>query len=241
MVESFTSEEYTMEENLKLLIQRIDSLTYICDNEILRAYDKIKYELEPLVISVSGKDSNEYHYFTDICKSGRTDSDKARLFRGILGSVRNKLLIDGIKTSSSSNWDELLHPIIYKTSYKKITDGYYSESVEAAIKEINVRIKNLYKKYKSKELDGADLFANAFNNDKDKTLLIAGTDLESQSGKDEQEGYRLLFMGLWKGIRNPKAHANTIITKEQAIERLIFVSMLMNKLDDCIKNAGLVE
>ncbi|MDE6058837.1 MAG: TIGR02391 family protein [Clostridia bacterium] len=230
-----------MEENLKLLIDRIDSLTYLCDNDKHYAYDKIKFELDALLISVLGKDSSEYLYFISICKSSRLDSEKAHLLRGILGAVRNKLLIEGIKISTTSNWDELLHPIIYKTSYKKLNDGYYAESVEAAIKEINVRIKNLYKKYKSKELDGADLFANAFNSDKDKTLLMAGTDLESQSGKDEQEGYRLLFMGLWKGIRNPKAHANTSLTKEQAIERLIFTSMLMNKLDECIRNAGLIE
>lgn len=230
-----------MEENLKLLIERIDYLTNICERNKFAAYGKIVYEVEPLIISISGKDSDEYKNFHHTNSSGCTTSEKVDYFRGILGALRNKLLIEGIKTASSSNWDELLHPIIYKTSYKKLNDGYYAESVEAAIKEINVRIKNLYKKYKGKELDGADLFANAFNNDKDKTLLIAGNDLATQSGKDEQEGFRLLFMGLWKGVRNPKAHANTSIKKEQAIERLIFASMLMNKLDECIRNAGLVE
>ena len=230
-----------MEENLKLLIDRIDSLTRICDNEQSVAYDKIKYEVEPLIKSISGKESDEYNYFIKIRDANAYDYEKANYLRGVLGALRNKLLIEGIKTSSSSNWDELLHPIIYKTSFKKIIDGYYAESVEAAIKEINVRVKNLYRKYKGKELDGADLFANVFNNDRDKALLIAGDDLESQSGRDEQEGYRFLFMGLWKGIRNPKAHANTSMTKKQAIERLIFASMLMNKLDDCILNAGLIE
>ena len=205
------------------------------------AYEKIIYEIQPMIISISGKESIEYCNFIRINNSNYLTSEKAEYFRGILGSLRNKLIIDGIKTSNSSNWDELLHPIIYKTSYKKLNDGYFTESVEAAIKEINVRVKNLYKKYKGKELDGSDLFANTFSNDKEKTLLIAGSDLESQSGKDEQEGYRFLFMGLWKGIRNPKAHANTSMTKEQAIERLIFTSMLMNKLDECIRNTGLIE
>ena len=230
-----------MEENVKLLIDRIDALTHLCDNDKFRAYEKIIYELEPLIIAISGRETDEYRNFIHTRNSDKPDSDKVAYFRGILGAIRNKIIIEGIRTSSSSSWDELLHPIVYKTSYKKFKDRYYADAVEAAIKEINVRIKNLYKKYKGKELDGSDLFANAFNGDKEKALLIAGNNLESQSEKDEQEGFRFLFMGLWKGIRNPKAHANISMSKEQAIERLIFASMLMNKLDECIRRAGLIE
>lgn len=230
-----------MEEKLSLLIKQIDSLASVCDNEGASAYDKVSFELNYLIIFIAGKESGEYKKFVEISRFNELRSRKVDWFRGLLGSLKSRLLIDGIKIQSNSNWDDLLNPIVYKTSFKKFSDEYYSEAVEAAIKELNVRAKNLYKKYKGKELDGSDLFANIFNSDGEKTLLIAGDDLDSQSGKDEQEGYRLLFMGLWKGIRNPKAHANVNLTKEQAIERLIFISMLMNKVDECIKKAGLIE
>ena len=231
-----------MEENLNLLIKRIDSLIALCDNNHYSTYKKIVFEVQQLILSIAGTNSQEYKSFISVYNAARvSDSEKVCYLRGILGALRNKLVIDGIKNSNSYNWEELLHPVIYKTSYKKFVDGYYAEAVESAIKEINYRSKKLFKKYKEKELDGSDLFANLYNSDKEKTLLFAAKDLDTQSNKDEQEGYRFLFMGLWKGIRNPKAHANTTLTKEQAIERLIFASMLMKKLDESIKNAGLIE
>lgn len=61
------------------------------------------------------------------------------------------------------------------------------------------------------------------------------------SRKDEQDCYRFMFMGVWKGIRNPKAHANTFLSREQAYKRLIFTSMLTEKIDEAIKFIGIVE
>lgn len=211
-----------MQENIMMLIERIDNLTKICDNDRFgRAYEKIIFEVKQLCISIAGENSQEYKDFSSVVKSSNLDSDKVLYLRGVLGALRNKLLINGIKISNNFNWDNLLHPIVYKTSFKKVSDSYYVDAVGSAIKELNFRAKNLYKKYKGKELDGADLFANIFNSDKEKTLLLAGGDLDTQSNRDEQEGYRFLYMGLWKAFRNPTAHANTSITKQQAIERLI--------------------
>ncbi|MBP3619855.1 MAG: TIGR02391 family protein [Clostridia bacterium] len=231
-----------MQENTKILIDRIDSLTKLCDNDKFGdAYAKIVFEVEQLCIAIAGNESLEYEEFSSIVNSRIAGSTQVAYLRGVLGALRNRIVIEGIKTTNTFNWDNLLHPIVYKTSFKKLLDGYYSDAVDSAIKEMNFKAKNLYKKYKGKELDGADLFANIFNNDKDKTLLMAGGKLESQSNKDEQEGYRFLFMGLWKGLRNPNAHTNMSITKQQAIERLIFISMLMYKFEECIKNSGLIE
>lgn len=36
------------------------------------------------------------------------------------------------------------------------------------------------------------------------------------------------------GIRNPKAHDNQTITKEDALRKLILISMLMYKIDKAI-------
>lgn len=230
-----------MQENLDLLIKRIDSLISLCDKNESATYRKIYFEIKSLVVAIAGADSNEYKSLTKIDNASLLSREKVDYARGLLGALRNRLIIDGIKTSNSFNWDNLLHPTIYKTSFKKVYDGYYVDAVDSAIKELNFRAKNLYKKYKGKELDGADLFANIFNSDNEKTLLLAGGDLDTQSNRDEQEGYRFLYMGLWKALRNPNAHANTSITKQQAIERLIFISMLIYKLDECVKIAGLIE
>ena len=42
-------------------------------------------------------------------------------------------------------------------------------------------------------------------------------------------------------LRNPKAHANIIITKDDAMRRLIFASMLMYKIDEAIEYSGIQE
>lgn len=159
---------------------------------------------------------------------------------GILASLKNELIINGIKKDIKDDIIDHLHELVIKVSLKKYQDGHYSDAVESAIKEINDRLKKLYKKYKREEKDGSDLFALVFNSDETKALLKVN-DMSTISGKDEQEGYKFLFMGTWKGIRNPKAHANTYLSKEQAYKRLIFASMLMEKIDEAIKYTGLEE
>lgn len=232
-----------MEENIKQLSQRIDELRKMCREAKFKdgTYSSIVFEIEHLVIAITGKQSEEYVNFTSIYKSSIYEYQKLGYLESILGALKNQLLINGIKNKTNSNWEELLHPVIYKCSYKKFIDGYFSDSVESAIKEINTRLKNLYFKYKGKELDGSNLFASVYNDDKDKTLLTANHQLETTSEKDEQTGYRFMLMGMWMALRNPNAHANNNISKEQAIERLLFVSMLMKKIDENIKTANLQE
>jgi uncharacterized protein (TIGR02391 family) len=57
----------------------------------------------------------------------------------------------------------------------------------------------------------------------------------SFSEYDIQEGYMHMFAGAMQGIRNPKAHANEMITKEDALRKLAFASMLMYKLDTVVE------
>ena len=57
--------------------------------------------------------------------------------------------------------------------------------------------------------------------------------LQDQTGKDEQEGFRFIFMGAMRGIRNPKGH-DMIEQRdpERALEYLALASLLMHRLDD---------
>ena len=45
------------------------------------------------------------------------------------------------------------------------------------------------------------------------------------------EGYMLMFSGVMSAIRNSKAHENMVISRDDAVWKLIFASMLMYKLD----------
>ena len=44
-----------------------------------------------------------------------------------------------------------------------------------------------------------------------------------------------IFAGAMKGIRNPNAHENTKIYRDDAIRKLMFASLLMYKIDDAVK------
>lgn len=221
------------------IIARIDQLIKYCSSSSGEYSDCI-YEIDGLVLSIAGKNSDIYKNLCSVYNSKIYGYEKMHYLVGILASLKNELIINGIKKDMRDDIIEHLHELIIKVSLKKYQDGHYADSVESAIKEINSRLKKLYTKYKSEEKDGADLFALVFNNDETKTLLRVN-DMSTISGKDEQDGYRFLFMGIWKGIRNPKAHANTYLTKEQAYKRLIFSSMLMEKIDEAIKFTGLEE
>ena len=101
--------------------------------------------------------------------------------------------------------------------------------MEAAFKEINTRVKKIYKDRTSVEKDGAKLMQAAFSV---QNPIIKLGDISTETGTNIQQGYMEMFAGAMIGIRNPQAHNNLLITKDNAIRKLHFASMLMYKLDD---------
>jgi len=132
-----------------------------------------------------------------------------------------------IDTKSFDFW-QLIHPEICNMSKNKFEDGYYADAVETALKHINKRVKDIVKHKTGKELDGAPLMQYAFSLD---NPIIKLNNLTNDTEKNIQKGYLQIFAGTMTGIRNPKAHDNLSITKENAIHLIFLVSLLMYKLD----------
>ncbi len=61
--------------------------------------------------------------------------------------------------------------------------------------------------------------------------LLVEDNLDTQTNRDTQQGYMMMFSGAMSAIRNPKAHENMVISRDDAVRKLIFASMLMYKLD----------
>ena len=131
-----------------------------------------------------------------------------------------------------------IHPLIYQVSEERFHSSFYADAVEAALKEVNSRVKRLYKKYRNEEKDGQDLMRKTFTSS-NPLLTFEGTDTES--GKNVQEGYMQIFAGAMQGIRNPKAHENMYISRDEAVKRLIIASLLMDKIDEAIRFTNLSE
>ena len=122
----------------------------------------------------------------------------------------------------------LIHPSIAEVSKKRIKDGYYADAVEAACKTLNARVRDIVLDQTGEELDGAGLMRKAFS---PGNPIIRIASPASKSGHDTQQGYMEIYAGVMTGIRNPKAHDNEMITKEDALRKLMMISLLMYKID----------
>lgn len=125
----------------------------------------------------------------------------------------------------------LIHPSIAEVSRNRIKDGYYADAVEAACKAISNKVRDIVFDQTGEESDGANLMRKAFS---PSNPIIQIASMNSRSGHDVQQGYMEIFAGLMTGIRNPKAHENETISKEDALRKLIMISMLMFKIDSRI-------
>jgi len=124
-------------------------------------------------------------------------------------------------------WD-ILHPRVVTIAKPRFDSGFYSDSVEAAFKEINVIIKTHFKQKTDIELDGAKLMSRAFSKDNPVFTLA---DTSTMGGKNVQQGYMNLFLGSIIGIRNPSAHGNEEMERIDAIHFLFLASLLLRKFD----------
>ena len=123
----------------------------------------------------------------------------------------------------------LVHPAILELARPRMEQGFYADAVESACKVLNSRIREIVKAKTGEELDGSKLMLKAFSVD---NPIIRLSSEKTQSANDIQKGYMQIYSGVMTGIRNPKAHDNEIITKEDALRKLIMISLLMLKIDE---------
>ena len=132
-----------------------------------------------------------------------------------------------------------IHPRVCELAKPRFESEQYADAVESAFKEINVVVKKRVEGHVPKSLDGVQLMQKVFS--PDNPLLQVESDLESQSNIDTQRGYMFMLAGAMAAIRNPKAHENMEISKEDAIRKLHFASMLMYKIDNSIQAESVNE
>lgn len=102
-----------------------------------------------------------------------------------------------------------------------------ANAAEDAFVEINDRVKKLFMKVNptaSKIPDGHTAMNMVFS---DNAPLVEFCDRSTETGSNIQKGYMQMLAGAMSALRNPKAHANITITKDDAMRRLMFASMLI--------------
>lgn len=135
----------------------------------------------------------------------------------------------------------LIHPRIINVSKGLYLDGHWTNAATDAFVEINTRVKNLFKivSPNANVPDGVTAMTTVFSIN--KPLLKIG-DLNDQICHDKQFGLMNMLQGAISALRNPKCHDNEeIITKEEAMRRLMFASTLMCLIDEAVKYSNVTE
>jgi uncharacterized protein (TIGR02391 family) len=119
-----------------------------------------------------------------------------------------------------------LHADVREVADRYLESGHPEVAIFEAFKAVNNRVKAMT----GLDLDGSKLMAEALT---DSGPPIALADLSTETGRNIQTGFRFLFMGAVRGIRNPDAHELfKALDAEEALETLAFASMLMRRLDE---------
>lgn len=119
-----------------------------------------------------------------------------------------------------------LHVEVRRVADRYLESGHPEVAIFEAFKAVNNRVKTMT----DFDSDGSDLMSKVFS---DIDPLISLGDLETETGRNIQAGYRFIFMGAARAIRNPDAHEQfKTLGNEEALEMLAFASLLMRRLDD---------
>ena len=174
-----------------------------------------------------------------------SDHDRARVTALLTQQgwqVRDGVLVIGERisapvltapTSASSARIAGLHP-----SVREAAERYVENHVEVAIFEAFKAVNNRVKELTGLPADGSDLMAKAFGDDRDADPPIQLADLSTESGRNVQSGFKLIFMGAVRGIRNPDAHELfRPVDEQEGLEHLGLASMLMRRLDNAVIKA----
>lgn len=126
--------------------------------------------------------------------------------------------------------------LLREATRNRFRNRNFTDAVEAAFKCLANAVKERSGHY---ERDGADLMRHVFGS---RSPILQLNARESQSEKDEHDGYRDIFAGVMTGIRNPRAHEYAIKDDPTvALELLTLANHLLRRLDNAAKADAQLE
>jgi uncharacterized protein (TIGR02391 family) len=171
----------------------------------------------------------EYHDYLDILHKDiplmEDKLDKILLaYHEVINSQaqKNTTLVDVAK---------LIHPVISEYALSQFVNGHYQNAVFDSIKAILQIIRTRVKLNN----DGEALITKVFS--PNNPMLVFDT-MQTETGINIQKGFMMILQGAVKGVRNPTAHGFEKITQFEALQYLIFASLLADKIDKATSPVG---
>lgn len=156
--------------------------------------------------------------------TNRIDSLRQDIMAGHFESVYKPSQDEG--QEGTVGFEGLLHPLIVQSSLALYRDGHLREAVLNSI----TAIFDLIRERSGIAEDGDRLIGQVFSIN-DPVLILS--EIESESGQNDQKGFMQIFKGAYQGIRNPKAHTlNHDLNEMKAAQYLVFASMLARRVDE---------
>ena len=166
-----------------------------------------------------------------IAKSKKADlSSYSDITLSILPQVEDA--VDGYFNSQpvgeiSTSILDILHTRITLSSYGQFRAGRFRDAILNAI----ISVFDLIRERTGLDKDGADLVAEAFSL---QSPLLVFSDLETESGRNEQKGFIQILQGAYLGVRNPKAHSlQSDADQVSCAQYLVFASILCRRIEEC--------
>lgn len=123
-------------------------------------------------------------------------------------------------------FESLLHPVIRRSSFAQFRSGQLRDAVLNSI----VGLCDHIRKRTGKKQDGAKLINDVFGGE---APVLIFSELETESGRNDQGGFHKIFLGACEGVRNPKAHSlDHDLTPTKAAQYLVFASLLARRVDE---------
>jgi uncharacterized protein (TIGR02391 family) len=157
--------------------------------------------------------------YSEIIKYDLPELDR-RAEAHLLNSVGAK------ETQPDLGFEHLLHPVIFQHAYQLYRNGHLREAV---LNSITAVFDFIRERTGSRE-DGDRLIGQVMSLT-GPTLMLS--ELETESGQNDQKGFMQIYKGAYQGIRNPKAHSLTHdLTEQKAAQYLVFASLLARRVEE---------
>lgn len=123
-------------------------------------------------------------------------------------------------------FEDLLHPVVFEHAYQQYRNGHIRDAVLNAI----VAVFDLIRERTGLKNDGQGLASEAFSLEKPKLIF---SEIDTESGRNDQKGFLQILIGAYLGIRNPKAHSlHHDLDERKAAQYLVFISLLARRVSE---------
>ena len=123
-------------------------------------------------------------------------------------------------------FENLLHPVVFEHAYQQYRNGHLRDAVLNAV----VAVFDLIRERTGLKIDGQGLVPEAFSLEKHHLVF---SEMDTESGRNDQKGFLQILSGAYIGIRNPKAHSlHHDLDETKAAQYLVFASLLARRVSE---------